>query len=445
MKNFYLSICLLFLSLNGMAQIITIPDTNFRTLLLSSTSSNTIARNSIGWAIAVDTNNDSQIQLSEALNIAQINVSTSVYNTVNDIHDLTGIENFTNLKVLNCAGNQISSINIASLTQLEEIKANNNLFTSFSFSGVTNLKKINFDHNQLTTINTDNQVNLTELFAYDNQLTSISFNNNPLLQNLRISYNSLTNLDLSVLPSLIWASCENNNLSSLNLSGLTALRSLNFAANQVSSIDLMGLNMLEYLTCNGNPLNALNVNGRLNLYLLDVSYTQITSMDCSQSGVNVFSANNCPNLQTINLRNGVYSTSDPDMLFYAFSIHNNPQLDSICTDDGEQNQLIFTDYNTSGSVQVYNGSSCNIPVAVTMGTSDFDKSALKLYPNPTSGIINIEVSNNQPIKATITTILGQTIMSSENTIIDISSLTKGTYLITVETESGKEMQQIIKQ
>ena len=446
MKNSYFFLGMFFLSLNGIAQIITIPDANFRALLLSSTSSNTIARNSIGWAIAIDTNNDGQIQLSEALNIAQINVSSNPYNTTNDIHDLSGIENFTNLKVLNCSGNQISSINIATFTQLEEINASYNLITSFSFSGITTLKKLNFDHNSLTTLNTDNLINLTELFVYDNDLTSISFNNNPLLQNLRIEYNSLTSLNLSVLPSLTWASCESNNLMSLNLSGLTALRSIRFESNQINSIDLSNLTALEYLTCSNNPLNAINVNGLVNLSNLDVSNTPVTTIDCSQSGVNVLFAQNCPNLQTINVRNGVYSYSDPDLLFYAFRIENNPQLLSICTDNGEQNQLAFTNYNTSGSVIVYNGANCDIPVMVNMGVLDFDKSILKIYPNPTSDIVNIVISNNEPILRTmVNNVLGQTIMAFENnTVIDISSLTNGTYFITIETALGKETQKIIK-
>lgn len=444
MKNIYISLFVLLFSLNSMSQTVTIPDSNLRNLLLSSTSSNTIARNAIGWAIAIDTNNDGQIQLSEALNIAEINVSSNPYNTTNDIHDLTGIESFTNLKVLNFSGNQISSINIAPLTELEEINANFNLLTSFSFSGVTTLKKLNFNHNSLTTLNTDNQINLTELFVYDNELTSISFNNNPLLENLRLGYNLLTSLNLSVLPSLIWASCEFNNLASLNLSGLTALRSIAIESNQINSIDLSSLTALEYLTCSNNPLNAINVSGRVNLRDLDVSNTLVTTIDCSQSGVNSLFAQNCPNLQTINVRNGIYSFSDPDLLFYAFRIQDNPQLLSICTDDGEQNQLAFTNYNTSGNVLLYNGSNCDIEVF--LGVTDINKQHFVVYPNPTSGIINIEVSDNQSItKTTINNLLGQTIMTVENeSTLDISSLTKGTYFITVQTDSGKETQKIIK-
>ena len=84
---------------------------------------------------------------------------------------------------------------------------------------------------------------------------------------------------------------------------------------------------------------------------------------------------------------------------------------------------------------------------VALGNSNYNAGKLfTLYPNPTSAVINIAVSNNQLItKTTINNLLGQTIMTVENeSTLDISSLTKGTYFITVQTDSGKETQKIIK-
>ena len=58
MKNNYFSFLLLFLGLGVTAQIITIPDANFKTLLLASNVSNAIAKNSSGTNIKIDINND---------------------------------------------------------------------------------------------------------------------------------------------------------------------------------------------------------------------------------------------------------------------------------------------------------------------------------------------------------------------------------------------------
>lgn len=68
-----------------------------------------------------------------------------------------------------------------------------------------------------------------------------------------------------------------------------------------------------------------------------------------------------------------------------------------------------------------------------------------VYPNPTSGMLNIAMTANQSIKkTTITNVLGQNILTSMSTTMDISSLNKGTYFITVETEKGKQTQRVIK-
>ncbi|UPT70943.1 MAG: T9SS type A sorting domain-containing protein [Flavobacterium sp. JAD_PAG50586_2] len=96
----------------------------------------------------------------------------------------------------------------------------------------------------------------------------------------------------------------------------------------------------------------------------------------------------------------------------------------------------------------------NFPIITNMVTTTVsnlgidghqNSNLFSVYPNPTSGIVNIAMAANQSItKATITNLLGQNILTSGGTTIDISSLNKGTYFITVETEKGKQTQRIIK-
>jgi hypothetical protein len=469
MKNFYLSLVLLLFNLGVVAQIINIPDVNFKLKLIAANTSNDIAKNSFGNNIKIDLNSNNEIEVSEAFNVVQLNIATNILSTANDIVDLSGVENFINLKVLNCSGNSIASINVNALNLLEELKANNNVITNVVLSGASSsLKKIDFNHNDLTSLNTDNFINLTELFAYDNALTSISFNNNPLLESLNLRINSLTTLDVSVLPSLSWVSCDdndlvslnvsgltqideivcsNNLLTSLNLNGLTTLRILYFGGNQISSINLSTLSTLDFLECSNNPLSIINVNGLTNLRLLNANGTLISTLDCSQSGVSQLFASNCPNLQTINVRNDILSTSEPDLLSFSFRIENNPALLSICTDNGEQNNLAYTNYNTSGTVEVYNGLNCDIPVQVNLSVSDSTKLRFKIVPNPASSTVNILTFNNEVInKTTITNLLGQTVLTFQgNSVFEISSLAKGTYLLKVETHYGSETQKLIKQ
>ncbi|MPT34342.1 MAG: T9SS type A sorting domain-containing protein, partial [Flavobacterium sp.] len=80
---------------------------------------------------------------------------------------------------------------------------------------------------------------------------------------------------------------------------------------------------------------------------------------------------------------------------------------------------------------------------VTLGTSSFDKAALKYYPNPVLDIITISYS--EPISnVTVYNMLGQKVIvknSVETQVaIDMSDLASGAYIAHVK--SGDAMQEI---
>ena len=74
------------------AQIVNIPDANFKNALVNTLCVDT-DNNNVGDA-DVDTNNDGEIQVSEALAVIALDVFS------NNISDLTGIESFANLQWL---------------------------------------------------------------------------------------------------------------------------------------------------------------------------------------------------------------------------------------------------------------------------------------------------------------------------------------------------------
>lgn len=83
------------------AQIVNIPDANFKAkLLAANTSNNFIAKNLQGVNVAIDTNNDGEIQLSEAQNIGELSFAGSLSYNMNTITSIIGIKSFTNLKKL---------------------------------------------------------------------------------------------------------------------------------------------------------------------------------------------------------------------------------------------------------------------------------------------------------------------------------------------------------
>src|ERR1700750_1010798 len=99
MKKVYLFV--LFLAhLSAVAQIVNIPDPHFKALLLSGTTSNHITQNLANNWTNIDTNNDGEIQLSEAANVKSINIYSYTSGTFIQISSIEGVKSFTNLQNL---------------------------------------------------------------------------------------------------------------------------------------------------------------------------------------------------------------------------------------------------------------------------------------------------------------------------------------------------------
>ena len=74
--------------------------------------------------------------------------------------------------------------------------------------------------------------------------------------------------------------------------------------------------------------------------------------------------------------------------------------------------------------------------------------AIKLYPNPTNGIINLNLSSNNSLKKIdVFSMLGKKVMSINSITqksIDISNLPSGMYMLNFITEKGKVTKRIVK-
>src|SRR5688572_16679784 len=112
MNRFTLVILCLFLAQITNAQIINFPDSNFKNALLTHSSQD------------IDTNNDDQIQVSEAA------AATFLFLNNKNISNLTGIEFFVNIWYLEIEQNQITSLNLSTLSNLQDLHCGSNLITN---------------------------------------------------------------------------------------------------------------------------------------------------------------------------------------------------------------------------------------------------------------------------------------------------------------------------
>jgi hypothetical protein len=257
------------------AQIVNIPDANLKAELLTYTS--------------INTNNDSEIQLSEAQNFVGV-IDVSLLN----ITDLTGIEEFTSLLVLGCEGNQITSIDFSANTMaLEELYCTNNPMTSLNLSGCTSLEELDCHNNQLSSLILPNTNTLLIIDCKDNQLTSLDASNNAGLEELYANNNLLTTINLTGCTTLFEVDCNNNLLDSLDISTCDPLHTLDCSSNA--------------------PLKALDFSMNDSLKNIDFSSCDLRSLDMKTpryADIISFNALSNPNLRCIEVLDTAYATAN---------------------------------------------------------------------------------------------------------------------------------------
>ena len=95
-----------------------------------------------------------------------------------------------------------------------------------------------------------------------------------------------------------------------------------------------------------------------------------------------------------------------------------------------------------------NETTCNFDILVNeyVGIETLKEAEISIYPNPTSGKLNLKIDKHySKLKISIFTTSGEKISTFLNqTEMDISSFSKGTYVITIEIDDKMKTKKIIK-
>ena len=372
MNKLYYSLFLFLFFIAANAQIINIPDANFKARLLAASPSNYTAstqtptsEGNISSYNTIDTNGDGEIQVSEASLIKYLDI----YNS--SIFNIEGISDFSNLETFNCSTNQLKSLNVKGLTNLQRLYCSSNLLTVLDVSGLTNLQSFWCAENQLTSLNVAGLTNLKTFYCRQNQLKSLDMTGLTNLVQFHCNDNQLTSIDVSNFKYLQGLYCYTNKLTSLKVSGLTNLQTLSCSDNLLKSLDVLKLNNLQTLLCSQNQLKILNVSeltnlqslscyenlltnldvlGLTNLQSLVCENNQLTSLDLSESTNLRTLYCNKNKLSSLFLKNGSFSWET--LLF-----KDNPDLVYICADEAEisliQNKINEYGYATTCYVNSY--------------------------------------------------------------------------------------------
>jgi len=309
MKKIILSILVLAFYYVGNAQIVTIPDANFKSYLVGNSY--------------INTNGDSEIQVSEASSYAdEISVSNL------GISDLTGIEAFTSIIQLICSNNQLTNLNVFNNTSLFFLDCSNNQLTSLDVSN-NSISTLKCQDNQLTSLNINNTA-LSTLWCQNNLLTSLDVSN-ANWNYIDCSNNQLISLSVGTgnMSNFEGFDARVNNLTCIDVDdvGYSAATWINidsyvsFSTNCLSCIiDIPDVNFKAYLVGN----TEINVNGdgeiqcseayaftgaieAVSLNIADLKgveyFVHLTSLNCNNNQLTSFDITQNTFLTTLSFQN----------------------------------------------------------------------------------------------------------------------------------------------
>lgn len=389
--------------LEGNDEIVAIPDTAFKNYLLNNAQINRIP--------------DNEIFVCEASAFTgEISCSGLA------IADLTGIEAFKNVSVINC------------------------------------------NQNNLTEIDVSQNINLTDLFCSNNVLSELDISNNPKLEILKCYFNTIEILDVSNNPTLEFLHCYNNQLKALNISNgnneqlgefnatgnpdlyCVCVDNLEYATtylwngidNQVQFSTDCGIQRTIYFTVSdgvnsiknatitineqirktndeGKALYAILEAGNLpytitynGYYDLDSSVT-VADTDVEVTLVLNKIRNTNATLSTLKMNNVAINNFNKDTLQYGVVLPaGTTKIPSVSATASDQNAVLNITQATAlpGTAAVVVTAEDGITtktytISFTVATSAKrnKQNSFKLYPNPVSNTLNIEVGNNEKIKS----------------------------------------------
>lgn len=230
-----------------------------------------------------DLDGDGKVSRAEALNLETLDITNK------GITDLTGIEWFTNLRILNCSENSsLKTLDISGNTALEELNCRSCKITNLDISKNVALKILTCFRCNLKKLDVSNNPLLTSLKCDENPLTSLDLSHNSEIIELSCSgfanwketdTNRIRVLNLKGCTKLQKLICYNQLLASLNLSDCVSLTELDLSTNELLGLDLSHNTKLSKLDCANNRIPSLNLSHNTLLTTCDISYNPLSTIN----------------------------------------------------------------------------------------------------------------------------------------------------------------------
>jgi len=289
MRNYYLTLFFLLLSAPIVfAQETFIPDNNFENYLEThDDTGNSVpvgSNRSMGNGIA----NDDYVTTSKINLVTTLNISASM------IADITGIEGFAALEVLDFSNNGVGNFDLSNNTALKELYCASNGMGGINIAANTNLEILDCSDNGNQTIDVSANVNLKELNASNNGTTSLVLGSISSLEKLNLANNNVPTIDFSNLSNLTDLDCDNNfDFNVSDFSPLSSLVNLNVDQTSLTSLNLSSNTLLETLSINflgGLDLDLSNNTALTSLLALSSDLTSLNMRNGNNANITSFDA-----------------------------------------------------------------------------------------------------------------------------------------------------------
>ena len=270
MKYIFILLSLLF-TFSIQAQIINIPDVNFKAKLI---------------ALGVDDNGNGEIEMAETVMVSTLFLQNS------NISSLEGIQYFTELDWLDCSGNNISDLSVLnSFPYFYTLECSNNNLTNLDLSNFYSITNLYCSYNQLTSLDLSNT-----LYTVMNVVAS---NNNLITLNIKNGTAGVNGLYIENNPNLSHV-CVNDNQEAFYVSYF-----------QSASTTQVGVpaNIAVNSYCNFTPGgNYFTINGTAHF---DADSNGCSVLDSGYANFKVAISNGTTTLTTLTNTGGFYETYVP--------------------------------------------------------------------------------------------------------------------------------------
>jgi hypothetical protein len=111
-------------------------------------------------------------------------------------------------------------------------------------------------------------------------------------------------------------------------------------------------------------------------------------------------------------------------------------------------QMIYVAFRHHDSTDEFELNIDDVAVTATLNTSNFTKNQLKVYPSPVADLLYVtsEISSIDALKIVDVNgrVVKQLAVNNQSAEVNVSDLTAGVYMITIETEKGSTVQKFVK-